>query len=93
MEIKTVITIKTDTRVKQKAQKIAKEMGIPLGTFLNAQLRQLIRERSITVSLTPTMSKALERTVAIVEEDIGESWFCTEAEARKAGYVKSKTCK
>lgn len=29
---------------------------------------------------------------AIVEEDIGESWFCTEVEAKKAGYVKSKTC-
>jgi len=29
----------------------------------------------------------------IVEEDIGEQWFCTEAEARKAGYVKSKTCR
>lgn len=29
----------------------------------------------------------------LVEEDIGEQWFCTESEARKAGYVKSKTCK
>lgn len=29
----------------------------------------------------------------IVEEDIGESWFCTEAQARKAGYVKSSRCK
>lgn len=30
---------------------------------------------------------------AIVEEDIGEQWFCTEAEAIKAGYHKAKTCK
>lgn len=30
---------------------------------------------------------------AIVQEDKGESWFCTEAEARKAGYTKAKTCK
>lgn len=29
----------------------------------------------------------------IVEKDIGEQWFCTEVEARKAGYVKSKTCR
>lgn len=28
----------------------------------------------------------------LVEEDIGESWFCTEAQARKAGYVKSSRC-
>lgn len=29
----------------------------------------------------------------VVEKDIGEQWFCSEAEARKAGYVKSKTCR
>ncbi|MBI2326508.1 thermonuclease family protein [Candidatus Collierbacteria bacterium] len=30
---------------------------------------------------------------AIVQEDKGERWFCTETEARKAGYVKAKTCR
>jgi endonuclease YncB( thermonuclease family) len=29
---------------------------------------------------------------ATVEKDIGESWFCTEAEAKKAGFVKSERC-
>jgi len=29
----------------------------------------------------------------VVEKDIGEQWFCTESEAKKAGYIKSKTCK
>lgn len=28
----------------------------------------------------------------VVEKDIGEQWFCTESEAKKAGYVKAKTC-
>lgn len=28
----------------------------------------------------------------IVEKDRGEEWFCTEGEARKAGYVKSGRC-
>lgn len=28
----------------------------------------------------------------VVEEDIGEQWFCTEKEAKKAGYVKSERC-
>lgn len=28
----------------------------------------------------------------IVEKDIGEDWFCTEEEAQKAGFSKSKTC-
>jgi endonuclease YncB( thermonuclease family) len=29
----------------------------------------------------------------IVEEDIGEQWFCTEKDAKEAGYVKARTCK
>ncbi len=29
---------------------------------------------------------------AVVEEDIGEGWFCTEKEAQKAGYIKSERC-
>lgn len=28
----------------------------------------------------------------VVEEDIGEAWFCTEKEAQKAGFVKSERC-
>ena len=28
----------------------------------------------------------------IVEKDKGEDWFCSEAEAKKAGYVKAKSC-
>ncbi|MFZ2202046.1 MAG: thermonuclease family protein [Microgenomates group bacterium] len=30
---------------------------------------------------------------AIVQEDRGEAWFCTETEAKKAGYIKAKTCR
>ena len=29
----------------------------------------------------------------IVEKDIGEAWFCTEAEAQSAGFTKAATCK
>lgn len=29
----------------------------------------------------------------VVEEDIGEQWFCSEKEAQKTGYTKAKTCK
>jgi len=32
-------------------------------------------------------------TISIVEKYKGEEWFCSEKEAKKAGYVKSKNCK
>ncbi|KKS98260.1 MAG: nuclease [Candidatus Gottesmanbacteria bacterium GW2011_GWA2_43_14] len=28
----------------------------------------------------------------VVEKDMGEAWFCTEKEAKKAGFRKAKTC-
>ena len=30
--------------------------------------------------------------ITIVEKDLGESWFCTEQQAQKAGFVKSQNC-
>jgi len=28
-----------------------------------------------------------------IEKDLGEKWFCTEKEAKEAGYIKAETCK
>jgi micrococcal nuclease len=28
----------------------------------------------------------------VIDKDLGESWFCTEEEAQKAGFVKSRNC-
>jgi len=47
--MKAILNIKTDVEVKRKAQKIAKEMGVPLSTIVNAQLKQLISERRMTL--------------------------------------------
>jgi len=33
-----------------------------------------------------------EYEVTLVEKDLGESWFCSEKEAQKAGYKKSVNC-
>lgn len=49
----TTITIKTEKKLRDKAKRTAKELGIPLTTAMNAMLRQFVRDRSITVSLEP----------------------------------------
>lgn len=33
-----------------------------------------------------------EYSAVFVEKNLGESWFCTEAEAEKAGFVKAQNC-
>ena len=48
--MKTILNIKTDKQLKQDAQSIAKELGIPLSTVINAFLRQFIRDKEVTFS-------------------------------------------
>ena len=68
--MKTVINIKADKEVKENAQQLAKELGLPLSTVINAYLRQFIRSREVHFSLAPQMTPGLERMLDKVEQDI-----------------------
>lgn len=61
----TSINIKTEKQVKDRANKVAHELGVPLSTVLNAYLRHFIREKDIHFSLAPQMTPELTK---IVEE-------------------------
>ena len=65
-----MITIKTDPRVKHEAQKVARNLGFPLSTVINAYLRQFVREKRITFSMVEPMTKKLERAITRAERDI-----------------------
>ena len=67
---KTVLNIKTDREVKEEAQKIARELGVPLSTVVNAYLKEFVREREVRLSLAPRMSSRLEKLLEGVEKDI-----------------------
>ena len=68
--MKTIINIKADKEVKEGAQKLAAELGLPLSTIVNASLKEFIRNGSITLSRVPRMSKYLESIIGRVERDI-----------------------
>ncbi|MFT5179680.1 MAG: addiction module RelB/DinJ family antitoxin [Candidatus Paceibacteria bacterium] len=73
---KTILNIKTEKSIKEEAQKVAKELGVPLGTAINAFLKQFIREKEITLSAgehTPT--PYLQRIIKEAEDEYirGES--------------------
>jgi len=63
--MKTLLSIKTDPDVKLQAKKIAEELGLPLSAITNAYLKQLLREKQVTfsVSLEPNekTAKLLQR--------------------------------
>lgn len=70
--MKTMINIKTDKEVKKEAQKIAKDLGLPLSTIINASLKQLIKNRGIYFSALPRMTSELEKLLGKVEDNIGK---------------------
>ena len=45
--MKTVINIKSDKELKEKVQKVAKKLGLPLGTIINNYLRHFAVEQKV----------------------------------------------
>ena len=68
--MKTVISVRTDVSTKTKAQAVAKDIGIPLSTLLNAYLRQLIANRSVNFSVEPRLRPEVEKELLRIEADI-----------------------
>ena len=52
----SALSIKIDPKVKKGAQKVADELGFSLSAVVNASLRNLVREKTISYSLlTPSI--------------------------------------
>ncbi len=66
----TVINIKTDKRVKQEAQQVARDLGLPLGTILNAYLREFTREKRVVFSVPPVPNQRLRKLLEKVRNDM-----------------------
>ena len=65
---KTILNVKLNKSLKQDAQELADELGIPLSTIVIANLKEFVRSRSLTVSalprLKPEIEKELEEAIA-----------------------------
>lgn len=68
--MKTMINIKADKEVKENAQRVAKELGLPLSGVINAFLKEFIRNRSVSFSAIPRMTPYLEGVLGTIEKDI-----------------------
>jgi len=63
---KTIINVKISKALKQDAQALADEIGVPLSTVVIANLKDFVRSRSLTVS-------ALPRLKPTIEHELGEA--------------------
>ncbi len=68
--MKTLINIKTEKELKKNAQKVAEELGLPLGTILNAYLRELVREKRVVFSVPELPNIHTQKILDNIASDI-----------------------
>ncbi len=68
--MKTVLNVKTDKDIKEKAQKLAAHLGVPLSTIVNAQLKAFIESGEFTLKREPSLQSSV---VKIISKQIKES--------------------
>jgi antitoxin component of RelBE/YafQ-DinJ toxin-antitoxin module len=88
---KTILNIKTDPEIKRQIQEFAAELGVPVSVIMNAQIKQMLRDRKVILSTqlepTPYLVKIMEQ----VEEDLKANRNMTKTmNAKEAvSYLKS----
>lgn len=56
-----MLNIKTDSKLKNQAQEIAKDLGLSLSVILNNYLRELVNERRVVFTDHPMPNKKTEK--------------------------------
>lgn len=68
--MKTVISVKIDKDVKERAQEVAASAGISMSTLVNAYLRQISATRRIELYAPEQATPKLEKLIESVEAEI-----------------------
>ena len=59
-----MISVKMKTSLKEAAQETAAEFGLPLSTIITAFLRQLVRQKELSLTLSEAPSAYLRAVIA-----------------------------
>ena len=65
-----IINVKTDPKLKQELKAVAKELGLSVGTIINAYVRELIRERRVVFSAPPALNQRTKSLLENIDKDI-----------------------
>lgn len=69
---KATLNIKTDPQIKKQIQEFASELGVPVSVIMNAQIKQMLRDRKIILSTELEPTAYLTKIMTQVEHDIAE---------------------
>jgi antitoxin component of RelBE/YafQ-DinJ toxin-antitoxin module len=76
---KTILNIKTDPQTKQQLQAFASELGVPVSVIMNAQIKQMLRDRKIVLSTELEPTPYLVKIMNQVEDDLKSGKNMTKA--------------
>ena len=65
----TLLTVRTDKKVKTQAAKIAESLGFTLSSLVNAYLRQFIKTKEVHFEENYTPTRYLERAIKQAQKD------------------------
>jgi antitoxin component of RelBE/YafQ-DinJ toxin-antitoxin module len=66
---KTILNVKLNKTLKQDAQALADEIGVPLSTVVVANLKEFVRGRSLTLSALPRLRPEIEKELGEAIDD------------------------
>ena len=66
----TVLNVKVKKDLKESAQEVARDLGLPLGTIINSYLRRLVDERRVEFIAHPMPNKETQKLLAEISKDI-----------------------
>jgi len=67
--MKTTLHTKIDKDIKEKAQILANELGIPISTIINSQLREFVRSGTFQVSREPKLKESVWKEIVKISRD------------------------
>lgn len=67
--MKTTLHTKIDKDIKEKAQSLAHELGIPISTIINSQLREFVRSGTFQVAREPQLKESVMKEILKASKD------------------------
>ncbi|HEY4515278.1 MAG TPA: hypothetical protein VJJ22_03980 [Candidatus Paceibacterota bacterium] len=67
-----IINIKAEPKLKRQAQRVAANLGLPLGTVLNNYLRQFVVDQRVEFRHPLMPNKATARSLRAIDRDIAK---------------------
>ena len=67
-----MLSIKIDRELKEKAQEVARILGVSLNAVVNQNIKEFINERQVTFTDHPVLNKKTQRILAKLSKDARE---------------------